>query len=105
MGQELIVSTPSVLAEDFAEDKAFFAEEPVANLVEERQLQVNNNMPDDPVAAIQSGSFLPTLQSSEGMMVFILNVVFPGLGSWIAAIIDPNGFNLFLFIVGWLQAA
>ena len=40
-----------------------------------------------------------------GTICFLFNILAPGSGSWLAAVIDPKGFNTFLFLVGFLQFA
>ena len=100
VSQELIAQVPATPVMEMSE-QALFAEAAVEFVSVERKLQTGDT--SDPVASVQSGNYLPKLEAMQGTLCFLLNIVFPGSGSMFAAVLDPNGFNMFLFVVGILQ--
>jgi hypothetical protein len=108
VSQELIAQVPATPVMEMSE-QALFAEAAVEFVsAEQASRSLQDAQPidtSDPVGQIQSGSYLPTLEPMMGTVAFLLNIVFPGSGSWMAAVLDPNGFNMFLFFVGFLQFA
>merc|ERR1712195_174665 len=86
-------------------EQALFAEAAVEFVTpaEQASRTLQTGDTSDPVASVQSGNYLPKLEPLMGTICFLFNILAPGSGSWLAAVLDPKGFNTFLFLVGILQ--